>query len=194
MVAFVAVGLLAAAPASYDVIRAKGLIIVDDQGRERILMGAPAPPVPGRAKAPTESIVFRSETGADRVILGEQPGPQLAGKLYPRVATGWGMSIATRDGDERGGMTYLDDRGAAISIDRPTGDAVGMMVDEKSGFAGLVVNYDNNGVLHSYPTALRVGTNAAHAFAEVTNRDGTPAGALVAGSGGHARLAEGAAQ
>jgi hypothetical protein len=183
--------LLAAMPAARDVIRAKGLIIVDAQGRERILLGAPVPSVTGRKVAATESLVFRSESGADRVILGESPSPVIGGKVYPRIGAAWGMVLAGPAGDERGGMTYLDSGRVAFALDRPTGDAIGLMVDDKSGFAGMLINYDS-GKLGTYTGAFRVGTSGSHVFVEATNIDGSPAGALTAGATGRAVLSDAA--
>ena len=103
------------------------------------------------------------------------------------------MLIYDPDGDERGAFNYLDGRGASISIDRPTGDAAGMLVDERSGLAEFVLNYDNQGKVGSYPTALEVSTMGDRASIEVRNRDGSPAGALTASNQGKARLSFGPA-
>jgi hypothetical protein len=40
--------LLAAAPKQEDILRARGLVIVDEAGRERILLGAPIPAAKNR--------------------------------------------------------------------------------------------------------------------------------------------------
>jgi hypothetical protein len=183
--------LLAAMPGARDVIRTKGLIVVDSQGHERILLGAPVPSVTGRIVAPTESLVFRSESGADRVILGESPSPVIHGQVYPRVGKAWGMVLANPAGDERGGVSYLDSGRVAFALDRPTGDAIGLLVDDKTGFAGMLVNYDS-GKLGIYSGALRVGTSGSHVLVEATNVDGSPAGALTAGAGGRAVISDAA--
>jgi hypothetical protein len=56
----------------------------------------------------------------------------------------------------------------AFALDRAIGDAIGLLVDDKSGFAGMVVNYDS-GKLGTYSGALRVGTSGSHVLVEATN-------------------------
>lgn len=184
-----AMGMVAAAPITQEVIRTKGLIIVDDQGRDRILIGAPVPKVPGRRDDVTTSMVFRSQTGADRVIVGEGPSPIINGKIYPRMSPGWGVTLYSKAGDERGGLVNMDVGRSALALDRATGDAVGVMVDEGSGWAGLVVNYDG-GKLGATPTAIQMGAQGSQSFLQASNFDGSAAGALIAGQAGRARFAE----
>ena len=180
--------LIAASPHTVDVMRARGLVIEDGSGHPRIVLGDAEPRGSSGASRLSATLVFKSETGRDRVVIGQEPDPSLDGKTYPRIAPGWGMLINAPDGSERGGFGYLDGRGASISIDRPTSDALGMFVDEKSGLSAFILNYDNGGKLGSYPTALEVGTRGNRAFVEASNRDGTSAGSLLATGLGRARL------
>jgi hypothetical protein len=193
MLALFGLGLIAAAPITREVIRTKGIIIEDDQGHDRILIGAPAPGVAGRRKDVTTSMVFRSATGADRVIVGEQPNPVAGGKVYPRISPAWGLTLYNSSGNERGGLANLDIGRSSLSLDRSTADAIGMMVDEKSGFAGLIMNYEG-GQIGKYPTAIQMGTVGSKAFIQASNMDGSPAGAMIAGASGRAKLAETAGQ
>ena len=54
---------------SIGILRAKGLIIEDGDGRARILLGAPFPKVPERSRqdAPTTSMIFLDQEGHDRL-------------------------------------------------------------------------------------------------------------------------------
>lgn len=180
--------LIAASPRTVDVMRARGLVIEDSAGHPRIILGKAEPSSSSIATRFSATLVFKSEGGRDRVLIGQEPDPSLNGKVYPRVAPGWGMLINAPDGSERGGFNYLDGRGASISIDRPTGDALGMLVNEKSGLSALILNYDNGGKLKSYPTALEIGTKGNSAFVEATNHNGTSAGSLLATGVGRATL------
>lgn len=57
-----------------DELRAKSLIIVDDQGRERVIIGAPVPdPSDGRRRVASTGIVIADENGYERfgVVLQE---------------------------------------------------------------------------------------------------------------------------
>lgn len=185
------VGLLTVAlPRTGDVLRARGLVIEDGAGRQRIVLGASGPDDTRETTRSVATLVFKSETGRDRVVIGQEPDPNLGGKVYRRVAPGWGMLVNAADGTERGGFSDLDGRGASISLDRPTGDALGMLVDETSGLSALVLNYDNGGRPGSYPTAFEVGTQGNRAFAEASNRDGTSAGSLLASGVGRVTLSD----
>ena len=188
LVAITGAFLIAASPRTVDVIRARELVIEDGAGHQRIVLGNAEPSSSSGATRSSATLVFKSESGQDRVLLGQEPDPNINGKLYQRVAPGWGMLINAPNGTERGGISYLDGRGASIAIDRPTGDALGMMVDEKSGLSALVLNYDNGGKPRSYPTALEIGTKNNRAFVEVSNRDGTSAASLLATGVGRAIL------
>jgi len=137
---------LLAATSGPQILRVKGLVIVDDQGRDRILLGAPTPASPTRTRkdANTESLVFLGENGADRVIIGQTPNPTVAGQTSKRIAEGWGSLYLDPNGNERGGMGFLGNGRAAVVLDRPNGDAIGMMVDDPSHFAGMLINYPSS--------------------------------------------------
>ena len=179
----------AVAPNSH-VIKARGLVIEDRAGRERITLGDASPDESPASGPSHETLVFKSESGQNRVLLGQEPGPRVNGTDYRRVAQGWGMVIYNPSGDERGGFNYLDGRGASIAVDRPTGDALGLLVDEKSGLAAFALNYDNKGKLGSYPTALEVATKGDRAFIEAHDEDGSSAGTLIASGHGRARVSD----
>ncbi|MDQ2804584.1 MAG: hypothetical protein M3Y41_18590 [Pseudomonadota bacterium] len=185
-----AVAVMAASSERSDVLTTHGLVIVDREGRQRIVLGSPTPPVAGRQAAlATSSIVFRSTEGKDRLILGEEPNPIVAGKIRPRIASGWGLLWFNPAGDERGGVSYLDSGRSVVSLDRAAGEGVYMTVNEQSGFAGLVANYESSRP-EEHAEAVRIGTLGAKAFAQAANRDGTPARAIFAGGGGQPRLTD----
>ena len=156
----------AAAPKT---IEAQAIRIVDATGKPRILIGAP-PPVEGRKRTDgqTASIVVLGPDGEDRVVLGEEPMPRLDGKTYPRVAAGYGLVLHDRNGSERGAMSYLDNGRGVVALDRPGGDAVAMIVNEQSGFAGVTVNYANP--VGQYAEAWRIGTKGDEAWLSLQDR------------------------
>jgi hypothetical protein len=131
------------------VLRLKGLIIEDEQGRARILLGAPFPAVQERSRKDEggADLVFLDEQGHDRFRVGEvlpaEPG-------FHRMGSAYGATILDTQGNERGGMGFLSDgknfNRAVIALDRPynpnvPSDAWGAFVDDKSGFAGTVYMY-----------------------------------------------------
>lgn len=174
-----AVGATAAGTAG--TLRAQRLAIIDNHGRERMVLDA--------ADQDRPEIHIRSESGADRILLGEEPNPTVGGRVYPRVAPAWGMLIYNAHGDERGGMSYLDNGRSIVSLDRAYGEGVYMTVNEKSGFAGLVGNYERKRV-GDYAEAFRLGTLRNQVFAQASNGDGSPAGAVVGGTHGDLRQSD----
>lgn len=152
-----------------DMIETKAIRIVDAAGKPRILIGAPTPQ-DGRIRTDgqTASLVVLGPDGKDRVILGEAPNPHLGGRTFPRVAAAYGLTIHNKDGDERGAFTYLDNGRAVAALDRPGGDAVAMVTNEQTGFAGLTVNYENP--LGKYAEGWRIGTKGDEAWLSLQDR------------------------
>ncbi len=155
------------ASGSDQILHVKGLVIEDAQGRARVLLGAPFPTVKDRVRQDetTTSLIFLDEKGHDRLTLGEEPTPQVDGKVpsgYHRIAPGVGMLIHDDQGNERGGMGWLGNGRAAIALDRPGLDAIGAYVDDHSGFAGMVVEYPKE--VANDVNAIEIGTQGKQAF------------------------------
>ena len=168
----------AAARQAPSVLRVRGIIIEDAEGRERILLGSPFPKVPGRKRQDqeTSAIVFLNERGADRLTLGEGTLPQVGGRVVhrsPGLISNYGMLIHDANGDERGGMTFFADSAgggrAVVALDRPTGDAWAAWVDDKSGWAGMVLNYPMP--LGKYQPAVQMGFRQDAPFLHIRDKD-----------------------
>lgn len=152
---------------SPPILRARGLIIEDSLGHARILLGSPLPKAADRLRqdATTTSMVFLDEGGHDRLTLGEEPEPQIAGKVLPtvhRIAKGFGVIIHDGDGNERGTYGWLSNGRALITLDRPGLDAWAAIVDDKTGFAGMRVEYPPAVAPDS--NAIEIGTRGKQAF------------------------------
>jgi len=141
-----------ARPASADVtgqvLRVRGLIIEDVQGRPRILLGAPVPKVPGRKRQDDAvGLVIVAENGADRVAIGAPtPSPQIKGQVAQRIAPGAGLVVDDTEGNERGGMAVLDNGRGVLCLDYPSSvsrEAICMAVLPEQGFAGLAINAES---------------------------------------------------
>jgi hypothetical protein len=150
-----------------NVLHARGLVIEDGAGKPRILVGAPFPSVRGRFRqdSTTTAMVFLDERGRDRLTLGEEPEPQVSGRVVTvahRIASGFGVVIHDGEGNERGAYGWLANGRALITLDRPGLDAWAAIVDDKTGFAGMRIEYppdvarDSNGI--------EVGTQGRRAF------------------------------
>lgn len=159
------------------VLRVKGLIVEDAQGRSRILIGAPVPAVSDRVRqdSPTTSIVFLDEKGHDRFLVGEKVSNSPS---FHRIGASYGVTIFDTEGNERGGMGFLSNGStvsrAAIALDRAgngsaPGDAWGAMVDDKSGFAGSGVIYAPE-IGHGND-AILIGTQGRKAFISLKDVD-----------------------
>ena len=137
VIAFVSFGF--SAKADDGVLRVKGLVINDEQGRPRILMGAPAPKTTERKRSDElVGIVYLDENGVDRLTFGKEPDPMTAEGIKPRYTGGTGILIYDKEGVERGGYGVLDDERAVLTLDHPeTGDAVGLSSDNNFSAIGL---------------------------------------------------------
>jgi len=101
-------------------------VIEDNQGRPRLLLGAPIPNIEGRKRRgePTNGIVVLEESGTDRLIVGDALAPQTVGRVEPRKATeqASGFWINDSNGNERGGFVTTGDD-ALLTLDYRNGDA-----------------------------------------------------------------------
>jgi hypothetical protein len=153
-----------------DVIRTRGVVIVDAEGRDRILIGAPVPVSVDRKRknAETPGAVFLGADGADRLILGEAPGPMINGNASKRIAAAVGLTFHDPKGNERGGIGFLGNGRAAVVLDRASGDAVGMMVDDATDFAGMLIAYPPP----AEQWAFKLGTTGRETAFEVYDSQG----------------------
>jgi len=165
-------------PAKADpILRAQGLVITDAQGHDRILIGAPVPASKDRTRKDdaSDGIIFLGKTGADRLALGQWPATFIGGKSYHRIGDGdnYGMILYDTKGSERGGMGFMGMGRVGLMLDRATApfDAIGMMVDDKENFAGMIVNY---GDPKAKDTAIELGTDANSAHVQLNGKDGLP--------------------
>lgn len=129
-----------------DVLRLRGLIIEDEQGRPRLLLGAPAPKVVGRNRSePVDGMVLLGPNGADRVVIA-YPGlePQILGKVEKRsiAVPSAGLIINDSNGNERAGFGVSDDgTRVSLGLDYADRDAMGLVVSPNfSGFAAFARN------------------------------------------------------
>ncbi len=146
---------------SNKIIKTRGIIIVDEQGRERILLGAPIPAAKNRVRtdlAKVEKIwgpqlggqqymnyyknynhsvngmLVLDENGIDRLAVGDKlPDPNI-GK---RIGTDTGMSFNDEEGFERGALGILKVKGKYRVV-------LGMD-SEKSGSEGLTLALEDGG-------------------------------------------------
>jgi hypothetical protein len=134
------------APPGAQILRTRGIIIEDEKGRERILLGAPIPLVEGRKrKDATTALLFLNENGTDRVVVGFSPDPQIKGLVAKRVAPSSGIQINDDNGNERGGFGYLDNGRVSLGLDWKDREGVSLTIDDQAGHAAVMLGGETGG-------------------------------------------------
>jgi len=159
------------APATRDVIRTRGIVIVDERGRERILIGAPIPAAANRVRTnparverawasrfpdpqqymrwyagyrhSMHGMLVLDENGYDRLAIGDStPDPNI-GK---RIGAGPGIEINDAQGFERTGYGLLTVAGkdrVVLGLDGEDGEEAVVLSVHDGGTAGLSVRAKN---------------------------------------------------
>lgn len=131
---------LGAGTSETRVLRVRGLIIEDEAGRPRMLLGAPVSTDGRKRKDALTGLVLLGEDGIDRMTIGTTPNAQVNGSLTNRVAGGVGVLVNDPKGNERGGFGFLDDGRVSVGLDRADGNEGAILtVNDHDGWAGLRV-------------------------------------------------------
>jgi hypothetical protein len=161
-----------AGPDPAGVLRARGLIIEDAAGRERILIGAPIPAARNRVRTDTarvariwgprfpkeyleyykayrhdmNGLLVLDSAGFDRLAVGENvPDPNIGRRIAPST----GIAINDSLGFERSGYGILTVDGkdrVVLGLDNAGGEAVVLFVDDR-GRAGFTAR-DNGRMIY----------------------------------------------
>lgn len=126
-----------------NILRVRGLIIEDENGKARILLGAPIPTVAERKRRDISiGMVLLDQSGVDRLQVGAPlPGPQMRGVVSQRISPTTGLVFNGTDGNERGGLGVQDEGTAAFGLDFPNGrEGVHLAVSPRLGFAGVLIH------------------------------------------------------
>jgi hypothetical protein len=141
------------------ILRARGIIIVDDQGRDRILIGAPVPDSKSRVRTDpqkamkawgskyprfdwyagldhrTNGILILNDRGFDQIIVGDPvPDPNIGRRIAPSV----GIAINDPTGEERSGWGFFPDKNRIVlGLDSDKGTEGVVLSILEDGSAGL---------------------------------------------------------
>jgi hypothetical protein len=159
----------------FDIIRAKGIIIEDSSGRDRILIGAPIPQSAHRVRTDTAAVrkhfaqkfgnpnqymkwykdykhsaigmIVMNEAGFDRVQIGDElADPNIGQRMFEAAGIMWN----DKEGWERGGAgvnTLEDGRSrSVVGLDDDSGEAVHLVAVE-DGTKGLMIAGKNGHLL-----------------------------------------------
>ena len=155
------------APGSRDVIRTRGIVIVDERGRQQILIGAPIPAAANRVRTnparverawasrfpdpqqymrwyagyrhSMHGILVLDENGYDRLAIGDSTPDPNSGK---RVGAGRGIEINDARGFERTGYGILTVAGkdrVVLGLDGSDGEEAVVLSVHDGGTSGLSV-------------------------------------------------------
>jgi hypothetical protein len=127
---FVGLAVILVAARKNEVLRVRGLVILDEAGRERIVLGAPLRNVSANSNvaATTGLVVVDSEGRLNVAVGSNNPAIGSNGKLVSRIMGSAGMTIYDpRTGGERGGFGTLVDGRANLCLDYSTGKEAACM-------------------------------------------------------------------
>lgn len=118
------------------VLRARGIVIEDDKGRPRILLGAPIAKVEGRKdQEDIYGMIVVGENGADRVIVCYPlPGAQRQGE------SAGGVLLNDARGSERGGYVAADNGEIVLTLDGTKDEAIKLGVDPTKPMSWIAMN------------------------------------------------------
>ncbi len=172
------------------VLRTRGIIIEDESGRERILIGAPLPPAANRVRTndervrkiwgprypnleqymgfykdyrhSTNGIVILDENGFDRVAVGDPvPDPNIGKRLGPST----GLVINDEQGFDRSGYGLLNVNGqkrVVLGLDSARGQEGLTLSLFDEGSVGLSMRDGKRLIYVGSTTAALTGTGPFH--------------------------------
>lgn len=121
-------------------LHVRGVIVEDELGRPRVVLGAPIGKLAGRVRSDeTTGLIVLSPEGRDVLELGRVGGPQMGGIVQARVSPATGLTFADARGNERGGMGLFDNGQAGWGLDYDGGEGLVALVDPARKIAGFVL-------------------------------------------------------
>lgn len=129
---------------SGDILRTQGLIIEDEEGNPRILIGAPFPEVKERKREDrTAGILILDKKGIDRISIGSPtPDPQIKGTVVKRMSPATGIQFNDSNGNERSGYGVMDSGSVVLGMDYESGEGLALFISKELGYAGVLINGD----------------------------------------------------
>lgn len=130
---------------SGDVLTARGLVIVDEAGRERVVLGAPAAAASSDERlAESTGMIVLDSLGQLSAALGSNPPLILEdGSVGKRIGSSSGLTFYDpRNGMERGGIGAFEDGRANVCLDYGTApkEAACMAVAPGDEYAMVMLN------------------------------------------------------
>lgn len=129
-----------------EIIKAKGIALLDDNGNERILIGAPIPESEDRLRSDSAvGMIILNKKGIDRLVVGAPTAnPQVKGEVKKRIAESTGIAINSKEGNERGGFGILEYKGServVLGLDHKNNEGLSLMLSDR--YNGLILRDTN---------------------------------------------------
>jgi hypothetical protein len=129
-----------ASPPENEVLHVRGIVIEDEAGHPRLLLGAPVFNQGRKRQDEVTGLILLGSDGTDRLTIGTAAQAQINGTLQHRIAGGVGVLLNDNRGNERGGFGILDNGRIALGLDRANGEEGAFLaVNDEDRFAGLIV-------------------------------------------------------
>ena len=126
---------------SAEVIRVRGIVVEDEEGKARVLIGAPVPETAERSRTdPASGLVLLDPSGADRLQIGNVGSPMMGGRVQRRIAEAVGLMVCDPAGNERAGFGYFANGQVGWGLDYESGEAIVAAVLPERGMAGIMIN------------------------------------------------------
>jgi hypothetical protein len=200
---------LRAAPEEADVLRVRGIVVVDDEGQERILIGAPVPDARHRVRTDPErvrelwaqrfpdpeqymtyysgyrhdtyGIVILDEGGFDRIAIGDPvPDPNIGRRIGPST----GLVINDEQGFERSGYGLLNVDGrkrVVLGLDSDRGIEGLVLVLDDQGRVGIAIRDEERSIHMGLTPAGEPGVTGGEPFSGLIFREGQVVTRVIAG-------------
>jgi hypothetical protein len=161
----------AASPQDSKIIHVRGIVVEDESGHPRMLLGAPISIQGRKRQDELNGLAILSADGTDRLTIGTAGDVQINGKIEHRIANGVGMLLNDAQGNERGGFGYLDNGRVVLGLDRAHGtEGVTLSVNDQDGWAGLGVKDLASWIVISMGNSKEDGTRLLFRDAKGTDR------------------------
>jgi hypothetical protein len=182
------------------ILRVRGIIIEDELGRERILIGAPIPAATNRVRTDLarvreawgarmggdrylgwyadyrhsmHGILVLDENGYDRIMIGDSvPDPNIGRRIAPST----GIIINDEEGFERSGYGLLKPGGVGrvvLGLDSSDGREGVILALSDDGFSGLMVRDARGELILGSAAAEHVATGIRDPFQGLLLRTGS---------------------
>ena len=178
---------------SDEIIRTKGLIVTDENGKDRILIGAPVPSSENRIRSSfekaksawgkrfpsfdwyknlnneTNGMIILDEHGYDKIAIGDPvPDPNIGKRIAPSV----GFVINDTEGFERSGWGFFPDKNRIVlGLDSPTGSEGVILCILEDGSTGLNLASGKNNIYVGSAPANGMITELPETFNGLLIRD-----------------------